>query len=167
MIKILISLIMLIESGRSTDIRVENHLLLQSCPTEIVQKLYKAEGWRNHYTQIGGEFVFSHLSQEVEYRALAQAEFYCGDVAYQSTSFGSVQILGQHYELLGYTSAKELHQAILTDEETVIERFIHLQPGLEQAFLSCDVYTISQFWNPLNPDFYNKLYTLSRQYCSN
>ena len=100
----------------SVKIRFENHVFYrlwgQGNPEQYREhfKFNAQKHWRGHQFRASssGEFESVHSSQEREWEVLDFARTLDSELALQSISMGSAQILGINYALAGYESATEM-----------------------------------------------------------
>jgi hypothetical protein len=118
-------------------IRFENHKLYSywgQYHEELYDKHFQhgghrgvpGEAWKNHsYREDAGKaFHPCHQGQEGEYQVLNLAVRLAGeDVAYRCISMGGPQIMGSNYQILGYSSPKDMYEAFQQDERAHVLGF--------------------------------------------
>ena len=102
-----------------------------------------------------------------EYPRLARARLIDDSCAIESTSWGLFQIMGFHWQSLGYASAQEYAQLMAADERQQLDafiRFVEADPALHKALKGRKWAAFARLYN--GPDYARNLYDvkLSRAY---
>src|SRR5690606_34955221 len=102
-----------------------------------------------------------------EYPRLARAKGFHHDSAIESTSWGLFQIMGFHWQTLGYASAQDYAQAMAAGEGQQLDafvRFIEADPALHKALKGRKWAAFARIYN--GPAYARNLYDvkLSRAY---
>jgi len=98
-----------------------------------------------------GDWKMIHTgNQDSEYKALDVARGVASDYAYQSISMGAPQIMGFHYERLGYPTAAHMFRAM--DSSDLIQiatyfNFLFADRRLVQAIFDNDFVTFAKIYN--------------------
>ncbi|MFW9874255.1 MAG: N-acetylmuramidase domain-containing protein [Candidatus Thorarchaeota archaeon] len=119
-------------------IRFERHIFKRRVSNDKIKKVIDS--------QIG----LKHRNQNDEYLSLKAAEFIDNDLAYQSISMGSMQIMGFHYKKLGFNSAKDMFLNFSKNEINVLygfEKFLIINPPLLRALKNKNFNSIAYYYN--------------------
>lgn len=145
-------------------IRLEVHHLLRRAPANrraFVQKYFNAPNEREPWKDQGwrpsgmGGWLPLHVrggDQEQQYRALNLARHVLGvdsDVPFQAISIGRAQIMGFHYQRLGYRSARAMWEdaRTLAGQDRQFIGFISTDPKLVQAMQRSDMREMIRIYN--------------------
>jgi hypothetical protein len=82
--------------------------------------------WENqeYRTQTTGAFHAVHHNQSSEYAALTLAQIIAGDeIAFSCSSIGGFQVMMNSFQMLGYESAKDMHDSFQASESTHVLTF--------------------------------------------
>lgn len=156
----MIKSVMDIESGGNAFlngrmvVRLEPHVLLGRSPhTELVQNTFQGtNSWRpsGHKVLISNQWLPVHGSQENEYRAIEIAERIDAEATYQSMSMGWAQIMGFHFDRLGYDNARQMFRgfsAAKVVQDWGFVSFILSDVALLRALRAKDSYTFAKIYN--------------------
>ncbi|MEX3614282.1 MAG: N-acetylmuramidase family protein [Burkholderia gladioli] len=100
-----------------------------------------------------------YMGGAAEYIRLSSALRVCREAAWESASWGAFQIMGFHWQRLGYTSAQAFVQAMDLDEAMQLEAFcafIHADPALLGALKNRQWATFARLYN--GSDYASNLY---------
>ncbi len=132
-------------SGRPV-ILYERHIMyreLRDYGVDPVQAMRNAPGLVN--TARGG-----YLGGEKEWLRMEKAQQICHDAALESASWGAYQIMGFHWELLGFDSVQDYVDFVSVNEANQLEcfvRFIKSQKALWVALKALDWATFARRYN--------------------
>ncbi len=122
--------------------------------------------WQEHTYRHQDHWVSVHQDQEHEHNALELAKSLSTQDAYASASYGLPQIMGFHYERLGFETPEQMFIYMQANEEQqliLFFDFIKSDPSLLKAFQDRDWRTFARIYNGSGQvDFYSKF--LERQY---
>ena len=131
--------VLAVECGSSTGlgkhgpvVRFETHIFKRYVSAMVWQKYFKchvSQPWRDQYFRwdVNEAWRAVHVDQGSEYLALDLAATIAPEAAHRSASHGIAQIMGFHFERLGYPDALTMHSAYkseatqLSDFGTFIE----------------------------------------------
>lgn len=99
-----------------------------------------------------------------EHQRLANARLIDDTTALESTSWGAFQIMGYHWQRLGYTCVQAFVEAMGAGESQQLEafvRFIETDPALHKALKAKKWITFAELYN--GPDYKRNLYDIKLQ----
>lgn len=104
----------------------------------------------SEYPNLVNRSTGGYVGGEGEYVRLRQAQDIHSDAALESASWGSFQIMGYHWRVLGYPSIEryvELMQRSEGEHLKAFVRFIQASPRLRQALKDHDWPTFARYYN--------------------
>ncbi|MEM5878758.1 MAG: N-acetylmuramidase domain-containing protein [Candidatus Aenigmatarchaeota archaeon] len=137
-------------------IRFELHLFLDGLADNVfnVASQHFLVGnirFLDHYYRISpsSQWVYYHTSQEQEYIAFTLARAFDNHRATLSTSYGIGQIMGFHYQRLGFLSPNDMYLASFdkTAQEEMFIKFILSNRKLVDAINSKDFDSVARIYN--------------------
>ena len=139
----------------------ERHIMFRRLPTE------RAAALAERYPHLVNSRPGGYAGNEAEHQRLAQARQLDETCALESASWGLFQVMGYHWQLLGYTSAAEFAAHMARSEADQLEafvRFILADVGLHKALKGRRWAEFARRYN--GPDYSRNLYDvkLARAY---
>lgn len=153
----------------SLKIRVEAHLILNKYPhlskwfnvgtPSFLEHYYKFPSYSSRWRSIHTGNYFD------EYQALLTASFQIGNLSFDFVSMGSFQIMGFHFDKLGFRNSLEMFTFASQSKENDLEvglRFIESSDSLIKALQQRDFYRFALLYNGNNADVYSE--RIEREY---
>jgi len=110
----------------------ERHIFYRQLAAHGLDADAQAARWPHIVSTMRGGYA----GGAAEYRRLSLARQVCEAAALESASWGAFQIMGFHWERLGYASVAEFHACMQESEAAQLDafvRFIQADPGLRRA----------------------------------
>ena len=136
-------------------IRFEAHLWLDRIPEArlawAAQAFRIRDGVEEVRLKVHGQWEKLHLlDQDKRWEALIMASVISHRIAFECTSMGMFQILGEHYKRLGYLSAENMLQILSQNEGAQwhgFEKFIESDTALHKALVDGDAQAFARLYN--------------------
>lgn len=145
----------------SIKLRLEAHLVLDAYPH--LSRWFRVGNprWTNQLFRFPSQSTkwrqIHSGNPEDEYTALLTAAFQIGHEAFQFCSFGAWQIMGFHYQKLGYPSAIAMYTDMSRSKDADLAvglKFIELDQGLIEALRTWNLAVFAQKYNGNNVAYY-------------
>jgi len=133
-------------------IRFEAHIferILKSPEFDTFFRHDKDKPWLNQEMHVDGSWQPIHKNQVNNYTALGIA-LKLSPRAYESISMGLAQLMGFHYNILGFDSAEQMFQTqSLTEEEQLFSfaTFLLINPSLLLNLIKKDLLEFARYYN--------------------
>ena len=105
---------------------------------------------RQQVKQEDGQWIDIHASQDNEWHAIQTAIKFNQSLALQATSMGKWQILGEHYEQLGFTHPVDMWNAMRSSEtvqDLLFVQFMIANPEMRMALADGRLEKFVELWN--------------------
>ena len=149
-------------------IRFEAHIFVNKVPTALSYFRFDyMQKWRNQQMKINNQWYQIHTgNQESEWVAYNLAKQIDINAAIESTSWGAPQIMGFHWERLGFDSPEDFVNTMSQNElsqQEVFYRFLKTDIRLIEAIKNLDHYKVANIYNGSGQvDYYADL--IEREY---
>ena len=138
--------IIAVESGGIGFSRITGKIIIQFEPSWF-KRIYK--DWKK-FSEGHTWFNNGVDNQDLEWKAFNDAFSIDANAAMQATSIGMMQVMGFHFETLGFNTAGEMWDYAKESEANQVDlalRFIKSNPKLDQAVKNKDCPTIAFYYN--------------------
>ena len=146
--------IIAVESGGVGFSRITGKIIIQFEPSWFKRKYEDWKKFSEGYTWLNNGVG----NQDIEWKAFNSAFAIDADAAMQATSIGMMQVMGFHYQLLGFKTVGEMWDYAKESEANQVElaiRFIKANPKLDKAVKNKDCLTIAFYYNGSGYKKYN------------